>query len=135
MSNKQVHLEMIQGVVNRLSHNSFLLKGWTVILISAMFALAAKDSEILFVYLAYFPAVAFWCLDGYFLHQEKLFRALYDHARMQKEDEIDFSMDTSEVRDQVDSWCSVAMSKTLIIFHGVILVSIALVMIISILID
>ena len=81
MSNKQAHLEMIQGVVNRLSHNSFLLKGWSVILVSALFALAAKDSQLLFVYLAYFPAISFWCLDGYFLRQERLFRKLYDHVR------------------------------------------------------
>ena len=44
MSDKQAHLEMIQGIVNRLSHNSFLLKGWSVVLVSAMFALAAKDT-------------------------------------------------------------------------------------------
>ena len=81
MENKRSHLEMIQGVVNRLSHNSFLLKGWSVILVSAMFAIAAKDSNMIFIYLAYFPAISFWGLDGYFLHQERLFRALYDHVR------------------------------------------------------
>ena len=53
----RAHLEMIQGVVNRLSHNSFLLKGWSVVLVSAMFALSARDSAALFVYLAYFPAI------------------------------------------------------------------------------
>ena len=58
MSKKQGHLEMIQGVVNRLSHNSFLLKGWTVVLISALFALGAKDKNLLLVYLAYFPSIA-----------------------------------------------------------------------------
>jgi len=44
-----------------------------------MLALAAKDTRFLFVYLAYFSAIAFWGLDGYFLHQERLFRKLYDH--------------------------------------------------------
>lgn len=132
MTSKHTHLEMIQGIVNRLSHNSFLLKGWSVILISAMFALAAKDTQILFVYLAYFPAIAFWCLDGYFLHQEKLFRALYDQVRILSDEEIDFSMNTSKVSDNVDSWLSVVFSKTLIAFHGVILVSIILVTLISI---
>ena len=37
MENKQKHLELIQGVINRLSSNSFLLKGWSVVLISALF--------------------------------------------------------------------------------------------------
>ena len=45
---------MIQGVVNRLSLNSFLLKGWSVVLVSAMFALAAKDNQLFFVYLNIF---------------------------------------------------------------------------------
>jgi len=132
MEKKHTHLEMIQGIVNRLSHNSFLLKGWSVVLVSAMFALAAKDSQLLFVYLAYFPAVVFWGLDGYFLHQEKLFRALYDHVRDLEEDKINYSMDTSIVKSNVPSWSSVTLSKTLLAFHGVILGSIILVTIFSI---
>lgn len=132
MESKHTHLEMLQGVINRLSHNSFLLKGWSVILVSAMFALAAKDAQILFVYLAYFPAIAFWCLDGYFLRQERLFRKLYDYVRKLPEDKIDFSMNTATVKDEVDCWAAVTISKTLIAFHGVILVSIILVTMICI---
>ena len=127
MSDRVSHLEMIQAVINRLSHNSFLLKGWSVILISAMFALAAKDSQILFVYLAYFPAIAFWWLDGYFLRQERLFRKLYDLVREQPDDQVDFSMNTSRATGQVDGWLAVTHSKTLVAFHGVILGTITLV--------
>lgn len=132
MSSKHAHLEMIQGIVNRLSHNSFLLKGWSVILVSAMFALAAKNSQLLFVYLAYFPAISFWCLDGYFLRQERLFRKLYDKVRILPEEDVDFSMNTQSVQDQVETWSEVTLSKTLVAFHGVILVSIILVTFISI---
>lgn len=128
MENKQSHLEMIQGVVNRLSHNSFLLKGWSVILVSAMFALAAKDAKVVFIYLAYFPAISFWGLDGYFLHQERLFRALYDHVRSLDEKDVDFSMNTSILKEKVASWSAVTLSKTLVVFHGVILATIILVM-------
>jgi len=132
MEKKQSHLEMIQGVVNRLSQNSFLLKGWSVVLISALFALAANNAKILFIYLAYFPAFAFWILDGYFLWQERFFRALYDYVRVQNEDQIDFSMDTSVVRDKVKSWTAVVFSKTLLIFHGTVFFSIVIVMLIII---
>jgi len=119
---------MIQGVVNRLSHNSFLLKGWSVVLVSAMFAFAAKDSKMVFIYLAYFPAISFWGLDGYFLRQERLFRALYDHVRKLDENDIDYSMNTSIVEAKVAPWAAVTLSKTLLVFHGVIFVSIILVM-------
>lgn len=131
--NKRSHLEMIQGVVNRLSQNSFLLKGWSVILVSALMTLAAKDSNLVFIFLAYFPALVFWFLDGYFLWQERLFRALYDYVRNLNEENIDFSMNTSIVKDKVDSWIKVSRSKTLRIFHGVVLFSIIVVMLLLIL--
>ncbi len=130
MEKKQSHLEMIQGVVNRLSHNSFLLKGWSVILISALFALAANNAKVLFIYLAYFPAIAFWVLDGYFLQHERLFRELYDYVRGLEEEKIDFSMNTKVVKDKVESWDKIVFSKTLLIFHGAVVGSILIVMLI-----
>ena len=36
MESKIRHLEMIQGVINRLSTNSFLLKGWSLSLITGL---------------------------------------------------------------------------------------------------
>ena len=130
MENKRAHLEMIQGVVNRMSVNSFLLKGWSVVLISALFALAAGDSQALFVYIAYFPAIAFWMLDAYFLRQERLFRKLYDRVRHLAETDVDFSMDTSVARGEDCEWFPVIFSKTLLIFHGTIFGSIVIVMLI-----
>jgi len=67
MENKRKHLEMIQGVVNRLAQSSFLLKGCSVVLVSALLALAAIGSQPIFIFLAYFPAITFWVLDGYSL--------------------------------------------------------------------
>jgi len=129
MEKQLAHLKMIQGIVNRLSHNSFLLKGWCVVLVSALFALAAAtNSKAHFIYLAYFPAVAFWVLDAYFLWQERLFRALYDRVRRMKEEEVDFSMDTSVVKSQVRPWADVIFSKTLVLFHGTVFGSIVVVM-------
>lgn len=133
MDNKIAHLEMIQGVVNRLANSSFLMKGWTVILVSALFALSATGSRVYFILLAYFPVIAFWGLDGYYLWQERLFRKLYDKVRVMDESEIDFSMDTSVVKDQVKTWCEVTFSKTVFIFHGIIVLTIILVMTIAIL--
>ena len=128
MENKQLHIELIQGVINRLARCSFLLKGWSVVLVSALFALAANNTNIYFIYLAFFPAIAFWILDGYFLWQETLFRALYDHVRELEENKIDFSMDTSSLDGIDESWPGAAFSVTLLIFHGVIIVSILIIM-------
>lgn len=81
MDRKLKHLDFAQGVINRMGHCSFLLKGWCVILVSGLFALAAKETNPLFVYLAYLPAISFWILDGYYLYQERLYRQLYDKVR------------------------------------------------------
>ncbi len=132
MERKQAHLQMIQGVVNRLSQNSFLLKGWSVVLVSALFALSAGERKMYFIYLAYFPVIAFWMLDGYFLWQERLFRALYDLVRGLKDEEIDFAMDVSVVKSRVKPWQDVIFSPTLLGFHGTVLGSVIVVMVIAI---
>lgn len=132
MDQKLKHLELIQGVINRLSTNSFLLKGWSVVLVSALFALAAPESRTAFVYLAYIPAVVFWGLDGYFLWQERLYRALYDHVRSKPDTEIDFSMDANSFsRTLAGGWPEAVLSRTLLAFHGVLVVAVVVVMLLT----
>ena len=127
MENKQAHLAMIQAVITRMEGNSFLLKGWSVILVSALFALAASDKNHFFAVLALFPATAFWVLDGYFLWQERLFRKLYDQVRAQDEVNVDFSMNTSVVAHEVSGWLASTFSKTLGIFHVAVVATILVV--------
>jgi hypothetical protein len=115
--NKRKHIELIQSIVSRVAGNSFLLRGWTVTLVAALFALAAKDSDKRYVVIAYFPVVVFWILDAYFLSQERLFRNLYDAVRKQKEEEIDFSMDTHPFSDKHTGWTASFFSKTLLLFY------------------
>lgn len=131
MEKKLKHLEMLQNIIDRMADNSFSLKGWSVVLVSALFALAASDSNTHFVYLAYLPSIMFWILDGYFLWQERLFRKLYDRVRAASESEIDFSMDTSSVRDEVSSWVGTMFSRTLLIYHGTILGAVAVITVIT----
>ena len=119
----QAHLAMIQGVVNRLAQSSFLLKGWSVVLVSALLAFAANSSEGIVLYIALLPAVVFWALDGYFLWQERSFRALYDHVRTQKEADLDYGMDTRSAPSLVPYHRAV-FSRTISLFHGAILVTI-----------
>ena len=129
MGTKQKHLELIQQAVNRMASNLFLLKGWTVTLIAALFALAAKDSKDIYFLIAYFPAFMFWVLDGYFLSQERRYRALYEHVRTLDESHIDFSMDTSPFKhDARNSWLGAMFSKTLLIYYGGLVATMVVVM-------
>ena len=116
-ASKVKHLEMIQGVVNRLAGNSFALKGWSVTLVSALLALAAAGGQVAFGVIAFLPAVAFWVLDGYFLRQERLYRRLYDSVRSRQEAEIDFSMDTGAFKID-EGWGGAVFSQTLLLFYA-----------------
>ena len=77
---KMKHLDLIQSVITRMASNSFLLKGWSVTLASALFGLSAKDSEPRLALLALLPIVTFWGLDAYYLGYERQFRKLYSAA-------------------------------------------------------
>ncbi|HOF99438.1 MAG TPA: hypothetical protein PLD44_08685, partial [Paludibacteraceae bacterium] len=78
MENKQKHLEFIQGTINRMAGNLFFLRGWTITLITGLFALSTKETNQDYILIAYFLILIFWILDGYFLSQERLFRDLYN---------------------------------------------------------
>ena len=118
MENKRKHLEFIQGVITRMAGNLFFLRGWTITLIAALLALFMKsvDSEnIIYLVILIFT---FWILDGYFLSQERLFRALYDYVRKLKEEDIDFSMSTKNFKKYKKNTLVFSMfSPTLLIFY------------------
>ena len=81
MEKKHEHLEMIQGVINRMANNSFMLKGWAVTLLAGLFALSSKEADKLYFLIAYVPIIVFWWLDAFYLQKERLYVALYDFVR------------------------------------------------------
>ena len=129
MQNKLKHLEIIQGVINRLATNSFQLKGWGVVLVAAVLALLAREARVVFALVALVPAIVFWGLDGYFLWQEWLYRALYDDVRGRIEVDVDFSMDTSPFKNDTRTWWRATWSSTLRWFYGILILMILVIMI------
>lgn len=118
MENKLKHLEFIQGAINRMAGNLFFLRGWTITLITGIFALSASSANQGYVFIAYFLIFIFWILDGYFLSQERLFRALFDHVRTINEKDIDFSMRTDDFKkDPKNNWFYAIFSPTLLVFY------------------
>lgn len=95
---KVSHLEMIQGVINRMAGNSFALKGWAVTLVAGIFALSSKDADRTYFIVAYIPIIVFWFLDSYYLLQERLFRSLYEDARKPNSTVTNFSMNIAPIR-------------------------------------
>ena len=132
MDRKIKHLEFIQGVINRLASDSFRMKGWCVVLVAALFILLAREGHVEFVAAALIPVIAFWGLDGYFLWQERLYRALYDHVRALEEDKIDFSMNVSLLKTSpVRDWLGATFSRTLLAFYSALAAAVGFAMTIS----
>lgn len=136
MDNKKTHLEMIQGVINRMSNNSFLIKGWAVTLVAGIFALSAKDNDKVFFLIAYIPIILFWGLDSYYLLQERLYRSLFNNVRLKRDEDIDFSMKATKAifPEDGNSFWSCILSKTELWFYlplaivsaGIIIISLVI---------
>ena len=123
MENKLKHLEFIQNTITRMAQNSFLLKGWSITIVSAIFVLSEIDSKKEFIYIAYIPVMIFWLLDSYYLFQERLFRKLYATVSTLNESDINFLMVTDdEAKKFKISWLKTFFSKTILIFHLSILI-------------
>lgn len=121
-------LKLVQNVINRMSSNSFHIKGWAITLIVGILILKSDTYSIL---IAFIPLLIFWYLDGYFLHKEKKFRKLYEWivSNRLKSDEHMFDLDTS--RCPVPSKFKIMFSQTLGLLYGSIGILIFLYMIVS----
>ncbi len=119
MENKQKHLEFIQNVITRMNSNSFLIKGWTITLVSALFALAAKDANVNYVLISYIVIPVFWVLDGFYISRERQYRDLYAVVAVKAESVIDFNMDASCFNRGDRTWLAGIFSQTLIPFYGI----------------
>jgi hypothetical protein len=128
MEKKLKHLEFLQGIINRMANCSFLLKGWSVILVAALLALSAATQEkVAFISISLVPIIIFWILDGYYLWQERLFQAVYDAIRTKAENEIDFKINPMDFVGGHNTWLSTIFSKTILLFYLSLLISMTLV--------
>lgn len=119
MEKKMKHMEMIQGVINRMASNSFALKGWAVTLVAGIFALSSKDADKMFFLVTYVPILIFWGLDTYYLLQERRYRTLFEKVRNTEEDAIDFSMNVSlpEFKTENNNYLDCLTSTTEFLFY------------------
>jgi hypothetical protein len=113
------HLELVQAVITRLGQNSFAVRGWSVTLVSVLFALiASKDAPPPAALIALVPTVVFWGLDAYYLRQERLFRKLYGAVAKDVAGGTStvpvFAMDPSPYLGVTPSWAATLVSRTVL---------------------
>ncbi len=111
------HIDLIQGVINRLAGNSFAIKAWAIGLIAVLGGLATKDADPRLATALVFPALCFWGLDAYYLRQERLYRKLYEKVVLNDGGVPRYSLDASGFSTQVASTINVAFSPTVRWLH------------------
>ena len=74
----RTHVEMMQGVINRMAENSRSCKVWCVILVAAVLVLVAGTGEPQHALIALAPTALFFVLDAYYLALERAFRRSYN---------------------------------------------------------
>lgn len=124
------HVELVQGVINRMASNSFLLKGWSVTLVTGLFALAASGGIWAYSALGLLPSLSFWWLDAYYLRQERLFRKLHDAVRRGQLESDLYCMNTAKYAADVPGLVSTAFSKSVLPLHGVVVATVVIVTIV-----
>jgi len=118
MDNKRKHLEFIQDVIKRMASNSFLLRGWSITLVTAIVTMANNSKSIFLLFIALFLIFVFWSLDAYYLSQERQYRELYKSVILKDELQIDFSMNAKDYDIGENTWFSSMFSKIFKIFYG-----------------
>ncbi len=122
MDAKLKHLDFIQAIINRMAQNSFLIKGWSITLVSALYALAAKDSKPEYVLVSYIAIPCFWILDGFFIAAERRYRKLYAEAAICDPNNVTFDLDARRFNVGDATWISGIFSKTLLVFYPFMIV-------------
>ena len=69
----QTHLEITQGVIQRMAENSRSCKVWCVTLVAATLVLVARTGEPQHTLIALVPTLLFLVLDSYYLALERSF--------------------------------------------------------------
>lgn len=122
MENKIKHLEMIQAIIARMAQNSFMIKGWALTLVVAMFAFVPKTAG-LFVPIVLVPILIFALLDAYYLQLERRYRKLYDIVRDKAEDEVDFELKIiDDCKTVSNKYKKCVLSKSILLYYAPILI-------------
>lgn len=115
---QRLHLQFIQDVITRMNSNSFSMKGWMIAIVSAFVALYVDKGNVWLLCAPTVPTILFWCLDAYYLQQERKYRNLYNSVVSTDSDIHLFDMDASRYDEK---YWGVFWSKTIWPLYGVVI--------------
>ena len=138
MSNEELfkEIDLIQGCINRMANNSFLIKGWSLGVFAGVTAFTKGENLnniVLLLCTTVVPFICFWVLDAYFLQIERKYRAMYtEKLTKRKNNDSDELFDLNPSKYKVGSILRIMFSQTLTIFYGIPFLTSVIVLIINI---
>lgn len=124
-------IDLIQGCITRMGHNSFMIKGWAFVFVSSFLVAFEKINLDWFITctIIILMSIAFWILDAFFLKMEKLYRFKYEWVienrpkgnREHLYDLNPYDKKTRKANKKEPSVVSVMFSKpyTLLVFYSI----------------
>lgn len=113
------YLQMIQGVIDRMSTTSAIFKGFCAAIITGISAVSFTEINRWVLLLAVSPVICFFILDIYYLMLEKRYRALYNSVRTGQH-AIDFDLSLAETKGNKRASASIWMclkSPSIFLFY------------------
>lgn len=138
MSNEELfkEIDLIQGCINRMANNSFLIKGWALGVFAGVTAFTKGENLnniVLLLCTTVVPFICFWVLDAYFLQIERKYRSMYtEKLTKRKNNDSDELFDLNPSKYKVGSILRIMFSQTLTIFYGIPFLTSVIVLIINI---
>lgn len=141
MSNEELfkEIDLIQGCINRMANNSFLIKGCALGVFAGVTAFTKGENMnniVLLLCTTVVPFICFWVLDAYFLQIERKYRAMYtERLTKRKNNDSDELFNLNPSKYKVSSILRIMFSQTLTIFYGIPFLTSIIVLIINIFIQ
>jgi len=128
---KVAHLNLIQGIVNRLEGNAFALKAMSITLAAVVMAFVGStgSTNMLVSFVACLPVIMFWLMEARYIQLGRYFRSLFDAVRRGQVAEP-FSMDFGPYVGHEQGIARIALSWSVCWFYLTILAALAAVAIV-----
>lgn len=122
---KIAHLQMIQGVIDRMSTSAAIYKGFAATIVTGIAADFIYRSKCMDTIDCIFSSRMFLVMDTYYLKLEKQYRILYEKVRNEKI-APDFSLDSrcskAELYDANATWLKCLQSPSIWMFYAPIII-------------
>ncbi|ERJ12239.1 hypothetical protein [Haloplasma contractile] len=123
------YLEFLQQIISRMGKNSFLIKGWTVTLVSALLGYLASHHLMggKYLIIIYIPVITFAILDTYYLRLERIFRNKY-YTFINDHREFDLSYFKLATKTKRAEFLVVLCSRSIVLTYIPILIMVSFIL-------